>query len=169
MGDRGGQFKKADTPPKLFVWRGIDKCQMRPLCERKVDIACCCEARIQNRVDKRTFVISPTSTTINSSIQPSLSFVDILCTRVQFIQMESLSCWGWLLFDASICWGNNGNGVVKLIHCNTSKGKKMWNATTIWVSGCFVSINWHFSQCESHKMIKSLPLHYKLQTNYKCL
>ena len=48
------------------------------LCERKVDIACCCEARIQNRVDKRTFVISPTSTTINSSIQPSLSFVDIL-------------------------------------------------------------------------------------------
>ena len=45
----------------------------------------------------------------------------------------------------------------------------MWNATTIWVSGCFVSINWHFSQCESHKMIKSLPLHFKLQTNYKCL
>ena len=46
------------------------------LCERKVDIACCCEARIQNRVDKRTFVISPTSTTINSStlLSPLLTF-----------------------------------------------------------------------------------------------
>ena len=95
------------------------------LCERKVDIACCCEARIQNRVDKRTFVISPTSTTINSSIQPTLSFVDIL-------YMSNSSRWnlchaeaGCSLMHLCICWGNNGNGAVKLIHCNTSKEKNV--------------------------------------------
>ena len=60
-------------------------------------------------------------------INPASSLPQVICwhsVRVRFIQMESLSCWGWLLFDASICWGNNGNGAVKSIHCNTSKGKK---------------------------------------------
>ena len=96
VGDRGGQFKKADTPPKLFVWRGTDtRCKMRPLCERKVDIACCCEARIQNRVDKRTFVISPTSTTINSStlLSPLLTFCtcpihpDGICVMLRLVAL----------------------------------------------------------------------------------
>ena len=118
MGDRGGQFKKADTPPKLFVWRGIDSVWKKGRYS----------LLLWSQNSKQSWqadICHLTYINHHQLINPTLSFVDILCTRVQFIQMESLSCWGWLLFDASICWGNNGNGVVKLIHCNTSKGKNV--------------------------------------------